>query len=72
LTGRSGDGAKTGWSSSDVGGDEHETEWDDEDDEEEEEEEDLSSAGCKERTSEGMRETGGSMSMDVGGEERGV
>ena len=45
---------------------------DEEEEEEAEEEEDLSSGGRDEEGSDGMKGMGGSRSMDVGGEEKGV
>jgi hypothetical protein len=76
LTGRFCNAAKAAWSSSEVGGVEHETaEWVDEAEEEAEEDdedEDLSSGEGEGEASGGTKEMGGSMSMDVGGEEKGV
>ena len=78
LTGRFCNAAKAAWSSSEVGGVEHETaEWVDEAEEEaeeddEDEDEDLSSGECEGDTSGGTKEMGGSTSMEVGGEEKGV
>jgi hypothetical protein len=40
--------------------------------EEDDEDEDLSSGECEGEASGGTKEMGGSMSMDVGGEEKGV
>jgi len=72
LAGRFCNAAKAAWSSSEVGGVEQEgAEWDDE--EEVEEEDDLSSEGMEEEGSPGgMSGMGVSMSMEVGGEEKGV
>ena len=73
LTGRFCNAAKAAWSSSEVGGVEHETaEWVDEAEEDDDDDGDLSSGECEGEASGGTNEMGGSMSMEVGGEEKGV
>jgi hypothetical protein len=74
LTGRFCNMAKAAWSSSEVGGVEHETAEgvDDAEEEEDDDDDDLSSGEGEGEASGGTKEMGGSMSMEVGGEEKGV